>query len=204
MPSVKKEGEAMDVDEPQEDEGKGEEGGSHQGGDDEEEDNTGAGDVLEEVATLWAMVKDRPFADAKFTQLALDRYAFSREMTHLKIEKLDAGVERVVLLLREAGHVQPAEVCHRVLVNFKRKMAQALRRDQEGDWLRLPVSRSSDAGKLLIVAVGLIFRLCAIESYGAHFLELVSMVYSCVCPSRLPSVSPVHHVCLLLCIPGFR
>ena len=143
----------------------------------EEEENKGqdrgTSTILEEVAQLWGMVKDRPFAESKFTQLALDRYVFCRELPSLTEEKMDAGVLRVVLLLREAAHIAPQMACHRILVTYKRKMAQTLRKDKDGYWLQDPVYKNSEAGRLVGVAAGLVLRLCDSADYGAYFLELV-------------------------------
>lgn len=133
----------------------------------------GTSTILEEVALLWGMVKDRPFAESKFTQLALDRYVFCRELPSLTEEKMDGGVQRMVLLLREAAYIAPQMACHRILVTYKRKMSQALRRDREGYWLQDPVYKNSEAGRLVGLAAGVVLRLCEEKDYGAYFVELV-------------------------------
>ena len=133
----------------------------------------GTATILEEVAVLWGMVKDRPFAESKFTQLALDRYVFCRELPSLTEERMDGGVQRMVLLLREAAHIAPQMACHRILVTYKRKMSQALRRDREGYWLQDPVYKNSEAGRLVGLAAGVVLRLCEEGDYGAYFVELV-------------------------------
>lgn len=138
-----------------------------------QEGEGGTSTILEEVALLWGMVKDRPFAESKFTQLALDRYVFCRELPSLTEDKMNMGVERMVLLLREAAHIAPQMACHRILVTYKRKMSQALRRDREGYWLQDPVYKNSEAGRLVGLAAGVVLRLCEEKDYGAYFVELI-------------------------------
>jgi hypothetical protein len=92
----------------------------------DKEDAAGEEDtVAEEAASLWRSIGDnRPFPEAKYVQLLLNRYVFSRETREGIVSDAAARLERVALLLVEGRRIAPSDAVLRILKTYKRKMRQ--------------------------------------------------------------------------------
>ena len=125
-------------------------------------------------------MKGRLFAEAKYVQIVLNRYVFTKDTLQARLEKVDAIIERAVMLIREGGdsgpearRVPPADAGHRISKTYKRRMTDLLKQDSSYRWLKAPPQEDSEAGRLCATTVALLLRLCAPEAFGGFFLDLV-------------------------------